>query len=250
MTSRIAGRMAAAIGLAVIALGRPAFAQDAAQADRQIDAKVVRRLTDQDILRAHNLTVAVHDGTVTLSGTVPTLHDRREAIDETRDVDGVQEVVSQLEVAAGESDQDVAERVARQIRRYVFYTVFDDVTVRVKDGVVTLEGKVTSPYKRREMGNLVEHVPGAQQLQNDLQVLPTSIYDDELREAVAWRIYNDALFFNDSLQPTPPVHIIVENSHVTLVGIVSSEMQRIRAGMLARDVFGVMGVTNDLNVQP
>ncbi len=217
---------AAAIGLVVVALAPPAFARGAAQADQAIRAKVIRRLTDQDILRAHNITVTAQDGSVTLAGTVPTLHDERQAIDETRDVDGVQQVVSDLQVAAGESDQDVAQGVARRIRRYVFYTVFDNVTVHVQNGVVTLDGQVTSPYKKREMGNLVERVPGAQTLQNDLQVLPTSIYDDELREVIASRIYNDGLFFNYALEPTPPIHIIVDNSHVTLVGIVRSKMER------------------------
>ncbi|MDE3155613.1 MAG: BON domain-containing protein [Acidobacteriota bacterium] len=249
MHVRSAGRAAVVAGLAIAALSGPAFAQGPSAADQQIRTKVVHRLTDQDILRAHDLTIAVSHGVVTLAGTVPTLHDRREAVDETRDVDGVQEVVSRLQVMAGESDRDVAERVARQIRRYVFYTVFDNVNVNVKNGVVTLLGQVTSPFKKREMADLVERVPGAQAVQNDLDVLPTSFYDDELREAVASRIYNDPLFFNDSLVPTPPVHIIVDDSHVTLVGVVSDRMERIRAGMLARDVFGVLGVTNDLRVE-
>jgi hypothetical protein len=80
------------------------------------------------------------DGTVTLSGTVRSLWAKAEAIDEAQEVADVKEVVSALIVMRGESDHVVGEAVAAKLRRYVFFTIFDDADVEVNEGVAVLTG--------------------------------------------------------------------------------------------------------------
>jgi osmotically-inducible protein OsmY len=70
----------------------------------------------------------------------------------------------------------------------------------------------------------------------------------KLRIQIATRIYRDPLFWNYAIQPVPPIHIIVENGHVTLKGVVDSEVERRVAETMARSAFGVSGVNNHLHL--
>jgi osmotically-inducible protein OsmY len=211
--------------------------------DDQIRAQVEHQLFDAGLV---SVTVSVKGGQVTLAGTVPSLWVKDEAVKRARKVNDIKEVVSTLAVARGESDTDLAEAVAGTLRGSIFLTVFDDVSVMVVGGVATLTGSVTTPYKAQGMVEAVSRVEGVQQVINRIEVLPVSMFDDQIRYAVAARIYNDPAFFRYGTQANPPIHIIVKSGRVTLTGAVGSEMDRRLAEMLAREVFGVLGVENAL----
>jgi hyperosmotically inducible protein len=213
--------------------------------DRELQVRIAHELAEEGI---QSVTVAVANGVVTLSGTVPSQWARDKAIEEARELDDVASVVSRLTVARAESDQAIANEVAEKLRRYVFYSVYDDVTGRVENGVVTLEGRVTMPHKANEIARLVSRIPGVQEVRNMIQVLPTSILDDELRWQIASRIYSDPVFLNAAIQVNPPIHVVVENGRVTLTGVVSSEVEKRKAEAIARSTFGVFSVDNKLEV--
>ncbi len=179
---------------------------------------------------------------------LPSAWARQHAVDEALEVDDVQSVVSKLTVAAGESDSAVAADVAEKVLRYVYYTIYDDVNVQVQDGVVTLTGRVTMPFKANEMAARVAHVHGAKEVKNQIQALPVSSFDNQIRVAVARRIYRHPLFVRYAVQADPPIHIVVENSRLTLVGVVDSEVDRRKAEYIARATFGVLDVENELRV--
>src|SRR5262249_8350194 len=84
--------------------------------------------------------------------------------------------------------------VAASVDRYTKFTIFDDVNAAVKDGVVTLTGKVTMPYKRDEIAQRVAKVDGVRGVQDRIEVLPVSQFDDELRYRIARSIYGHANF--------------------------------------------------------
>src|SRR5215210_7622368 len=67
------------------------------------------------------------------------------------------------------SDQLIADRIGEQIGRYVFYTIFDDVQGRVDDGLVTLTGKVTAPYKAKEIAALARRISGVREVVNAIE---------------------------------------------------------------------------------
>lgn len=146
---------------------------------------------------------------------------------------------------AERKDLQVFNDVATSVNRYAWFTIFDDVSAEVKDGVVTLQGKVTMPYKKSDIEKRVAKVDGVSRIVNQLEVLPVSNWDDQLRYRIARAIYGNANFWNYAASANPPIHIIVERGRVTLTGVVQSEVER----MLARSLVtqdGVFSVTNKL----
>ena len=229
-----------------LAFAAGAMAQRAQAPDEAIARDVAARLMANDVT---GVSVSVESGIVTLRGTVPTLWMKERAREEALRAADVITVLSDVTVARGESDEVLAALVAKRLQRYVFFSIFDDADVEVDNGVVTLTGRVTMPYKAEAFADLAARVPGVQEVRNDVQTLPVSTFDDQLRYAVARRIYGNELFVRYAIQPNPPVHIIVEHGRVTLTGVVFSEVERRTAEVIARSTFAVMGVTNKLRLE-
>jgi len=146
------------------------------------------------------------------------------------------------------NDEAIANRIAKEIRRYTNYTIFDDVGVSVDRGVATLSGRVTMPYKAKDMARLASRVKGVLEVNNELGVLPVSIYDDQLRRSIARQIYRDPVFSRYAIHVNPPIHIIVERGNVTLTGAVNSTLERQKAEVIVRQTSGVFGVENRLRI--
>ena len=142
-------------------------------------------------------------------------------------------------------DRQVFNDIAESVNRYAQFTIFDDISANVRDGVVTLTGKVTMPYKRDDIEKRVAKVAGVQRVDNRVTVLPVSSFDDELRRRLARSIYGNSNFWTYAAMANPPIHIIVERGRVTLTGVVNSNIDRMLARSLATQ-FGVMSVTNNL----
>jgi hyperosmotically inducible protein len=153
-------------------------------------------------------------------------------------------------LAAGAAAQDrrdlrVADDIVREVNRYAQYTIFDDVGARVEGGVVTLTGKVTMPFKKTELGKRVKAIDGVEEVQNQIEVLPVSQFDEELRHKIARAIYRNPSFWRYASMANPPIHIIVENGRVTLTGVVNSDVERMLARSLATG-WGELSVTSRL----
>ena len=142
-------------------------------------------------------------------------------------------------------DRQVFNDIAESVNRYAQFTIFDDISANVRDGVVTLTGKVTMPYKRDDIEKRVAKIAGVQRVDNRVTVLPVSSFDDELRRRLARSIYGNSNFWTYAAMANPPIHIIVEHGRVTLTGVVNSNIDRMLARSLATQ-FGVMSVTNNL----
>lgn len=142
-------------------------------------------------------------------------------------------------------DLQVFKDVARQVRTYASFTVFDDVRASVENGEVTLRGRVTMPYKRDDLERRVLRVGGVSAVKNEIAVLPVSAYDNELRFRIARAIYGNPSFWHYASMANPPIHIVVERGHVTLTGVVNNEVERVLARSLATSL-GAFSVTNDL----
>jgi len=142
-------------------------------------------------------------------------------------------------------DFQVLKDVATSVERYTRFTIFDDVSASVKDGVVTLTGKVTMPFKRDDIERRIARVDGVRSVKDQISVLPVSQFDDELRYRIARSIYNNSNFWSYAVMANPPIHIVVEHGRVTLTGVVQSEVDRMLARSLATQ-FGALSVTNAL----
>jgi len=156
-------------------------------------------------------------------------------------------------VMGGVAFADVGERkdlqvfndISRTVNRYTQFTIFDDVDVVVKNGVVTLTGDVTMPHKREDIEKRVAKVDGVVEVRNQIKVLPASLSDDRLRYRIARAIYDNPHFWNYAIGPNPPIHIIVDHGRVTLTGIVNNDTDRMIARSLAHQ-FPAMSVKNSL----
>ena len=145
----------------------------------------------------------------------------------------------------GQKDFQIFKDVARSVEQYTRFTIFDDVNAQVKDGVVTLTGRVTMPYKRDDLERQVAKVGGVRTVRNEIEALPVSQFDDELRYRIARAIYGNSNFWNYAIMANPPIHIVVERGRVTLTGVVGNEVDRVLARSLATG-FGAFSVKNDL----
>lgn len=148
-------------------------------------------------------------------------------------------------LAQDRRDVKVADEVGRVLSRYPRLTIFDDIGASVDAGVVAITGKVTMPYKKHELEKRIAGIDGVRAVRNEIDVLPVSQYDEELRYRVARAIYGNASFWNYAAMANPPIHVIVERGRVTLAGVVNSNVERALARSLATGL-GEMSVTNAL----
>lgn len=154
-------------------------------------------------------------------------------------------VPAQAQIQADRKDDEVFRDISATVLGYPQFTVFDDVSASVTDGVVTLQGKVTMPFKKNDIERRVAKVAGVKRVEDRIAVLPVSQFDDELRYSVARAIYGNSAFWHYASMANPPIHIIVEGGRVTLTGVVASNVERMLARSLATS-FNAFSVTSDL----
>jgi hyperosmotically inducible protein len=142
-------------------------------------------------------------------------------------------------------DLQIFRDISDQVNRYSQFTIFDDVEASVTQGRVELSGWVTMPFKKDDLERRVRRVEGVTAVTNRIQVLPVSQFDDELRFRIARAIYGNSSFWNYAAMATPPIHIVVNRGHVTLTGVVQSNVERMLARSLATG-FGSFEVKNAL----
>jgi hyperosmotically inducible periplasmic protein len=147
--------------------------------------------------------------------------------------------------AAGSEDLQVFRDVQKQVLQYPQFTIFDSVNAEIDDGVVVLTGKVTMPYKRNDIEKRIAKLDTVTEVQNKIEVLPVSQYDDDLRRQISRAIYGNSNFWRYATMANPPIHIIVDRGHVTLEGVVNNNVDRMLARSLASG-FGAFSVKNEL----
>ena len=155
---------------------------------------------------------------------------------------------------AGTLSPKGVDRIVREVHHELvmlpFYGVFDNLSYSVApDGTVTLMGQVARPVLKSDAENVVKRIEGVEKVVNNIEVLPTSFNDDRIRRAVYRAIFRNDVLSQYQLRAVPPIHIIVNNGHVTLEGVVARQMDKQIAGVQANSVSGVFSVTNNLRVE-
>jgi hyperosmotically inducible protein len=131
------------------------------------------------------------------------------------------------------TDEGIVKQTGHEIRMYPKYTIWDNITYRVQNGSVELNGEVSQPYKKDDIARIVQRIPGVVSVVNNIKVLPLSSNDDRLRLQVARAIFRDPVLSRYSMGPLPSIHIIVDNGHVTLEGVVATAAEKNVAGIRA-----------------
>lgn len=143
-------------------------------------------------------------------------------------------------------------RIQKEVRHELLtlgrYGVFDNIEYAVNGTEVTLLGQVTEPVLKDDAGKAIKDVEGVTKINNQIEVLPVSPMDWNIRRAVFRAIYADPGLSRYSFQAVPSIHIIVKNGSVTLVGAVGTQMDKEVAGVRANSVPGIFAVRNELRV--
>jgi len=144
--------------------------------------------------------------------------------------------------------ENLTKEVRHQLLLLPYYSVFDNLMFKVDGDKVTLLGQVVRPTLKSDAEAAVKGIEGVASLDNQIEVLPVSPMDDQLRRAVYRALYTDASLSKYGWSALPSIHIIVKNGHVTLEGVVDSESDKNLANLRANGVPNVFSVTNNLNV--
>jgi hyperosmotically inducible periplasmic protein len=143
----------------------------------------------------------------------------------------------------------LAAQVGRELMSLAYYGVFDDLSFRVDAGKVTLSGQVTQPVLKEDAERAVRRIPGVESVVDQIEVLPLSRVDDQIRRGVYYAVYGYAPLERYGSGSQPAIRIIVKNGRVTLTGAVASEMDRMLVYERANSVPGVFSVNNQLLVE-
>jgi len=131
-----------------------------------------------------------------------------------------------------------------------YYGIFDDLAFNVEGSTVTLMGAVVDPVLKDDAGRVVKKVQGVTNVVNNIEVLPVSPMDNQIRHAEYHAIYGDpSISTRYGFRALPSIHIIVKNGHVTLEGVVANQADKNLIGIRANGVPNTFQVTNNLIVE-
>lgn len=140
-------------------------------------------------------------------------------------------------------------KVRHELVMIPWYSVFDNLEFKVEGDKVTLLGQVTQPVIKDEADRAVKKIEGVKEVDDQIEVLPLSPFDNQIRRAEFRAIYSYPALTIYANQHAPSIHIIVKDGDVTLEGVVRNEADKNLATLRARGVPNVFSVTNNLMVE-
>jgi hyperosmotically inducible periplasmic protein len=151
------------------------------------------------------------------------------------------------------ADKKGLTRLEQEVRHELvmlpYFGVFDNLKFEVNGDHVILSGQVTRPTLRSSAENVVKRIEGVERITNNIEVLPLSRFDDDIRLAAYRSIYGYGPLNRYAMGTIAPIRIIVKNGHITLEGVVANEGDANLAYLRARQVPLAFNVTNDLRVE-
>jgi hyperosmotically inducible protein len=150
--------------------------------------------------------------------------------------------------------QQVRKRLAEKIRQELLTLpnsdVFDNLLFSLDErDTVTLSGQVHLPSLKVSAERVLENLEGVRVVVNQIELLPTSSFDDDVRRNAYLRIYSQPQLIRYALRARPPIHIIVNRGRLTLEGVVAKESDKNMAGICANQVPNAFIVANNLRVE-
>jgi len=146
------------------------------------------------------------------------------------------------------SQEQIVKKVRKELVTLPWYGVFDNLSYKVEGDTVTLYGQVVRPTTRSDAARRVAQIPGITRVVNQIEVLPLSNFDDEIRARTYQSIFNTGGLYRYAMSANPSIHIIVNRGHVTLEGVVANKMDKQLAYMAANSVTA-FSVTNNLRAE-
>jgi len=157
--------------------------------------------------------------------------------------------------AAPRLSNDQQSTMIREVRHELImlprYSLFDWVEFEVlPDNSVLLRGQVRGSTLRDDAEAAVKRIEGVTGVVNQIENLPPSPSDDQIRRSLYLAIYNEnGPLFRYAIEVVPSIHIIVKNGNVVLKGVVDSRPDSDYAYLRAREVSQIFSVKNELAVE-
>ena len=144
----------------------------------------------------------------------------------------------------------ISKQVHHQLVSLPWYNLFDNLEYQVNGSEVILSGQVISEHgqTKYDAENSVKRIAGVTKVVNNIEVLPPSPFDNQIRRAEYRAIFSQSDLGRYTMGAIPQFHIIVKNGHVTLEGVVMNQMDKNIAGIAANTVPDVFSVTNNLRI--
>ena len=252
MTASIAGLLLCLTLLPAVATSPRAQASAASAAsatDQQIQRYLQGEFAKKDNLK--QVQVRVEDRVATLSGSVPDYRALLNAVHMAQQVESLNGVVERITVNAPHVPDD---QLQKQIAERLTYDrmgqgqTFNNLSVQVRNGVVVLGGQVVNYPDRDSALAIADDTKGVKRVIDHIQVAPLSPFDDQIRFEAARAIYGNPALRRYGLDPAHPIRIVVRNGHVTLEGVVNSQVDKQLARTSLTGINGILGITNNLVV--
>jgi osmotically-inducible protein OsmY len=166
--------------------------------DLNITADIISDMKADDLLWDQGISVMVRDGIATLSGKVYAWYDKNHASIIASRVRGVKNVVNEIKVQknGNVSDSTLVKNVKNHLNwNWITSPVADAISVRVKDGLVTLTGEVATWSQYDEAENVGIDTNGVWGVHNELSVSGYDYHWDEWKFQGPHHYHYDAYIF-------------------------------------------------------
>lgn len=212
------------------------------KSNEQLQKDVMDALKWEPQLHAAEIGVIVHDGIVTLTGTVNAYNKKIAAEAAAKEVAGVKAVVEKIDInypySAIKPDEEIAANVLKSLQNH--WNVPDDkITIEVDDAWITLNGVVNWNYQKEAAKHAIENIPGVKGVFNHITI--KSAHKSELEK----KVIENALHRHWAIN-ADDIRVTVQSNKVTLDGTVTSLYQKEEAEKIAWKTPGVWFVDNNL----
>nr|WP_198999487.1 BON domain-containing protein [Flavobacterium sp. ASV13] len=211
-----------------------------------LSKEVMEAIKWEPVLQSSKIQASVHDGIVTLAGTVENYNQKKEAEHAIKDISGVKAIIDDVMVdlsyPAIRNDKEIANSVIKALKeKWVIPN--HTLKVTVKEGWVTLEGVLHWNFQRKTADNAIRYLEGVR------GVIDKIVIEAEIKNQLEKEIVEKALKRSWILD-IGNIKVRVDGSTIFLSGIVSSIFQKEEAERIAWNTKGVWQVDNELFVEP
>ncbi|MDF2940786.1 MAG: hypothetical protein K0R66_1428 [Gammaproteobacteria bacterium] len=212
--------------------------------DGEIYSAVMNKLEFEPSISSRDITIAIHDGVVTLGGKVGSYFERRAAEKAVSNVVGVKAVANELEVKLPEyfklNDVEIA-RLALAALNANMVIPKGQIKVTVENGRITLHGTVSWWFERRCAERAVRDLIGVTGVNNHIVIKP-SVASKDVKNEITKEFARNAEI--DARR----IKVETEGSRVVLKGSVRSAAEMKEAARAVWSVSGVEEVDNQLSL--
>ena len=211
----------------------------------ELEKEIKDRLDWNNEIDESQIDVSVINGIATLKGCVTTYPEKVLTEIESSMVPGIISIINEIEVKLSEkskvqSDKDVEEAMFCLLDANSEINP-NDVKVSVKDGIISLEGKVDSLWKREKIQKMASQIKGVNSIKNYILVKPSKeISDEKIEELISKSLENSVRIDSKN------VNVKAENGIVIVSGVVSSLVEYEAIIEIINSTNGVLDIENQL----